>query len=287
MNRKRYRKMRIRTVYPTKAQLRKLLFKCRLINSFPPPHSPHPAATTTTFGLYALYQCRSLRKVKISLTQIYQEFPVPCYMKTPHTAVLRPRNLRGSAGTERMKPTNSSLVHQNWRCHHQTWGWERRGEELVKEKTRRRGWGGGEKFRRIQHCCGEENRLTPSAFLMALQRLLSISLTHRQTQPLLRSYSNKSLTPSLPTWPPTRRRAAFPAGGNWRVNSNRSLGRTERKHLGNSLLIFPEGCYGASAGWCWHARWTYTYLFPLPDWSKSFTLSANHWDKVEFLHFRD
>ena len=136
-----HRKMKIRTVYPTKAQPGKLLFKWRLINSFPPPHSPHPAATATTFGLYALYQCRSLRKVKISLTQIYQEFPVPCYTKTPQTAVLRPRNLRGSAGTERMKPTNSSLVHQNWRCHHQTWGWERRGEELVKEKTRR-GWGG-------------------------------------------------------------------------------------------------------------------------------------------------
>lgn len=105
---------------------------------------------------------------------------MPCYTKTPQTAVLRPRNLRGSAGTERMKPTNSSLVHQNWRCHHQTWGWERRGEELVKEKQE-------ERERKIQ----TDSTLLRRKIVLLLQRsrwhcsACFQSSSHRQTQPWL------------------------------------------------------------------------------------------------------
>lgn len=167
---------------------------------------------------------------------------MPCCTKTPQTAVLHPRNLRGSAGTERMKPTNSSLVHQNWRCHRQTWGWERRGEELVKEKQERRG--GGKIFqpdstllrRRSSYSFGAGDGTAAPAFNLARN---------------LGSYSNKRLTPSLPTWPPTRRQAAFPPGVNWRANSNRSLGPT--KALGELLgkLLLPAVSRRLLQSSCW------------------------------------
>lgn len=53
MDRKRclkHSKMRILTVPLAKAQTGKLFSKCRLVNRFPPPHSPD-STTTTSFGL--------------------------------------------------------------------------------------------------------------------------------------------------------------------------------------------------------------------------------------------
>lgn len=133
----------------------------------PPSHHHHHHL----WALYALHQCRSPRKSNSHLLRSTKN-PQCLAIGKPHKRQFFTREAWGA-----------QLARRGWNPRILLWfikiggviirleGGNEGGRSWLK-KNKKRG-GKREKFRRIQHCC-RENRLTPSAFAMALQRLLSI-----------------------------------------------------------------------------------------------------------------